>query len=103
MTYFLSLEKSLKKPSSTRFNKENNLIDNQINNNKEENTDKNSVRINKYKWKLLPKQKYYTQIYEENNLNIIKKEKEEQNKIIKLLENKIKNLEKKYMKKIRIN
>ena len=60
---------------------------------KQENTHRNSVRINKYKWKLLPKHKYNTQIYEENNLNIIKKEKE--NKIIKLLENKIKNLEKK--------
>ena len=70
---------------------------------KQENTHRNSVRINKYKWKLLPKHKYNTQIYEENNLNIIKKEKEEQNIMIKLLKNKIKNLEKKYMKKIRIN
>ena len=52
---------------------------------------------------ILPKHKYNTEIYEENNLNIIKKEKEEQNKIIKLFENKIKNLEKNYMNKIRIN
>ena len=49
--------------------------------------------------KLLPKYKYNTQIYEKNNLNIIKKEKEEQNKLIKLLEYKIKNLEKKIWRK----
>ena len=87
MTCFLSLEKSLKKPSSTRFNQKNNLTDNKINNNKEENIHRNSVRINKYKWKLLPKHKYNTQIYEKYNLNVVGKEKEEQNKI--------KNLEKK--------
>jgi hypothetical protein len=45
MTYFLSLEKNLKKTASTRFNQKNNLIDNKINNNKEENTHRNSIRI----------------------------------------------------------
>ena len=81
MTYFLSLEKSHRKPSSARFVKKNilslnnninniNSINNQnINNNASysndlnNNNDRNSVKINRYKWKLMPKAKYNTQIY----------------------------------------
>ena len=140
MTYFLSLEKSHHKPSSTRFVKKkilslnNNINNHQINNNVSysndltNNNDRNSVKINKYKWKLLPKQRYSsTQIYKsimnvpniplaeegiknlkksnstiinnryQNDLEIteFKKQKEKQDKIIKFLENKVKNLEKK--------
>ena len=146
MTYFLSLEKSHHKPLSTRFDKKKILSLNNnnpnINNNSSYNKDiitnkyRNSVKVNNYKWKLLPKHKYNTQIYkslmnipnipltserqsllmnedEQKNLNItnvtpminknensrviseIKKQKEEQDKLIKSLEYKIKNLEKK--------
>ena len=150
MTYFLSLEKSHHKPSSTRFEKKNILSLNNnnnpiINNNNNSssyikdstnNNDRNSLRVNKYKWKLLPKHKYNTQIYKsimnipnmplsnenrsllvneeekknlsmtnittihkqnENSLVIseIKKQKDEQDKLIKSLENKIKSLENK--------
>ena len=140
MTYFLSLEKSHHKPSSTRFVKKkilslnNNINNHQINNNVSysndltNNNDRNSVKINKYKWKLLPKQRYSsTQIYKsimnvpnipladegiknlkksnstiinnryQNDLEIteFKRQKEKQDKIIKFLENKVKNLEKK--------
>ena len=67
MTYFLSLEKSQRKPTSSRFdgkisslrkNKHLNSVGSDCSNNY-----RNSVRLNKYKWKLLPKQKYNTQIY----------------------------------------
>ena len=141
MTYYLSLDKSLRRPATTRFdNKEiisfqknnENLINN---NNKEMKTNdyRNSERVNKYKWKLLPKHKYKTQVYksinnipsskesllineeEQKNVNLnmtnitpinskgenstviseIKRQKEQQDKLIKSLENKIKNLEKK--------
>ena len=150
MTYFLSLEKSHHKPSSTRFEKKkilslnnnNNQIINNNNNSSSyikdstNNNDRNSLRVNKYKWKLLPKHKYNTQIYKsitnipnmplsnenrsllvneeekknlsmtnittihkqnENSLVIseIKKQKDEQDKLIKSLENKIKSLENK--------
>ena len=150
MTYFLSLEKSLHKPQSTRFVKKNILSlsqnpnpNNNTSYNKEleDNNFRNSVKVNnKYKWKLLPKHKYNTQIYksimnipnipspqenqhesqsllisedEQKNLNLtnltpinsksdnsmvlseIQKQKEKQDKLIKTLENKIKNLEKK--------
>ena len=73
MTYFLSLEKSLHKPQSTRFVKKNILSlsqnpnpNNNTSYNKEleDNNFRNSVKVNnKYKWKLLPKHKYNTQIY----------------------------------------
>ena len=76
MTYILSLDKSQQKPSSTRFEKKNLLSLNNnnnpiINNNNSSsyikdstnNNDRNSLRVNKYKWKLLPKHKYNTQIY----------------------------------------
>ena len=146
LTYFLSLEKSLNKPQTTRFDKNNILslnnkpnMNNKTSSNKEltNNKYRNSVKVNnKFKWKLLPKHKYNTQIYksimnipniplnnenqslmineeEQKNLNLtnltpinsksenslvfseIKKQKEEQDKLIKSLENKIKNLEKK--------
>ena len=148
MTYILSLDKSQQKPSSTRFEKKNLLSLNNNNNpithnnnssyikDSSNNNDRNSLRVNKYKWKLLPKHKYNTQIYksimnipnnplsyenpsllmneeEKKNLSMtniatinnknensfaiseIKKQKEEQDKIIKSLENKIKSLENK--------
>ena len=139
MTYFLSLEKSHRKPTSSRFDakvlslrKNNHANSNASLSSKEisSNNYRNSVRVNKYKWKLLPKQKYNTQIYkslinipfsrdsqslllndeDQKNLNLtlkynntennkviseIKKQKEQQDKVIKSLENKIKNLEKK--------
>ena len=140
MTYLLSLEKSQRKKASSRFERKAFSLhkNNEPNNNisycsKEINSNnyRNSVRENKYKWKLLPKQKYNTQIYKslnniplshesqsllineedqknlnsnlkndnnENNNNFIseiKKQKEQQDKVIKSLENKIKNLEKK--------
>ena len=139
MTYFLSLEKSHRKPTSSRFDskvlslrKNHRPNSNASYSSKEisSNNYRNSVRVNKYKWKLLPKQKYNTQIYksliniplskegqslllneeEQKNLNMtlkynnndsskviseIKKQKEQQDKVIKNLENKIKNLEKK--------
>ena len=139
MTYFLSLEKSHRKPTSSRFDakvlslrKNNHANSNASISSKEisSNNYRNSVRVNKYKWKLLPKQKYNTQIYkslinipfsrdsqslllneeDQKNLNLtlkynstennkviseIKKQKEQQDKVIKSLENKIKNLEKK--------
>ena len=140
MTYFLSLEKSQRKATSSRFDK--NILSlkkHNINSNasysKEisSNNDRNSVRVNKYKWKLLPNHKYNTQIYKsliniplsresqsllmnesgQKNLNLtpmnnnknqknsnnnhviseIKKQKDDQDKAIKSLENKIKNLE----------
>ena len=139
MTYFLSLEKSHRKPTSSRFDsqvlslrKNNHINCNASCSSKEisSNNYRNSVRVNKYKWRLLPKQKYKTQIYksliniplsrdtqsflmneeEQKNFNFtfknnngesnnfiseIKKQKEQQDKVIKSLENKIKNLEKK--------
>ena len=142
MTYFLSLEKSQHKPASTYLDKKNILPLNYNNNNSNifnnniSLNDRNSVRVNKYKWKLLPKHKYNTQIYksimnlpnfplshenqtllmneeEKKNLNLtnittiknkaensliisqFKKQKEEQDKLIKSLEDKIKKLEKK--------
>ena len=139
MTYFLSIEKSHRKPTSSRFDakvlslrKNNHANSNASISSKEisSNNYRNSVRVNKYKWKLLPKQKYNTQIYkslinipfsrdsqslllneeDQKNLNLtlkynstennkviseIKKQKEQQDKVIKSLENKIKNLEKK--------
>ena len=139
MTYFLSLEKSQRKQASSRFDskvfsyrKNNNPNSNASFNSKEvsSNNYRNSVRDNKYKWKLLPRQKYNTQVYkslnnipllqesksslinetETKNLNLtlkknssesnkffseIKRQKEQQDKVIKSLENKINNLEKK--------
>ena len=138
MTYFLSLEKSQRKPTTSRFDvkvlslhKTKRLNSNGSDSSKiSSNNYRNSVRVNKYKWKLLPKHKYKTQIYkslikiplshesqsllmnedDQKNLNLtlkyntnennaviteIKKQKEQQDKIIKNLENKIKNLEKK--------
>ena len=138
MTYFLSLEKSQRKPASSRFDGKvlslhknahmnyNASYYGKLNNNNY----RNSVRVNKYKWKLLPKHKYNTQIYksllnipllkdgqslfmneeDQKNMNLtckhanrenneviseIKKREEQQDKIIKSLENKIKNLEQK--------
>ena len=138
MTYFLSLEKSQRKPTSSRFDGKvlslhknahmnyNASYYGKLNNNNY----RNSVRVNKYKWKLLPKHKYNTQIYksllnipllkdgqslfmneeDQKNMNLtckysnrenneviseIKKREEQQDKIIKSLENKIKNLEQK--------
>ena len=70
MSYFLSLEKSQRKATSSRFDK--NILSlkkHNFNNNasysKEisSNNYRNSVRVNKYKWKLLPNHKYNTQIY----------------------------------------
>ena len=138
ITYPLSMEKSFRKPSSTRFEKKNilsiqnnNIIETNVNNisyNKEipNNDFTISERINNYKWKLLPKHKNNMQPYnksiidipspkksqsslinEENQNNnnessvIIseyQKQKERQDKVIKSLENKIKNLEKKISK-----
>ena len=139
ITYYLSLDKSLRRPATTRFEKKDiiSFQKNNDNNNKEMKTNdyRNSERVNKYKWKLLPKHKYKTQIYksvnnipsskegqsllineeEQKNVNLnmtnitpinskdenstviseIKRQKEQQDKIIKSLENKIKNLEKK--------
>ena len=138
MTYFLSLEKSQRKPASSRFDgKVLSLHKNaHMNNNASyygklnNNNYRNSVRVNKYKWKLLPKHKYNTQIYksllnmpllkdgqslfmneeDQKNMNLtckhnkrvnneviseIKKREEQQDKMIKSLENKIKNLEQK--------
>ena len=141
MTYFLSLEKSQRKPASSRLDGKvlslhknahmnyNASYFGKLNNNNY----RNSVRVNKYKWKLLPKHKYNTQIYksllnipllkdgqslfmneeDQKNMNLtckysnrenneliseIKKREEQQDKIIKSLENKIKNLEQKIMK-----
>ena len=138
MTYFLSLEKSQRKPASSRLDGKvlslhknahmnyNASYFGKLNNNNY----RNSVRVNKYKWKLLPKHKYNTQIYksllnipllkdgqslfmneeDQKNMNLtckhsnrenneliseIKKREEQQDKIIKSLENKIKNLEQK--------
>ena len=71
MTYFLSLEKSQRKPTSSRFegkisslrkNNHVNSVGSDCGNNY-----RNSVRVNKYKWKLLPKHKYNTQIYKSLN------------------------------------
>ena len=69
MTYFLSVEKSHRRPitsiidknilSLKKNNYENN---NNISNRAINNEYRNSVGINKYKWKLLPKHKYNTQI-----------------------------------------
>ena len=134
MTYFLSLEKSQRKPASSRFDgKVLSLHKNahmNYNGKLNNNNYRNSVRVNKYKWKLLPKHKYNTQIYKsliniplskdgqslfmndedqkymnltskynnrENNevISEIQKRGEQQDKIIKSLENKINNLEKK--------
>ena len=143
MTYYLPLDKSLTRPETTRLEKKEILSfqksnKNLINNNIKEikiNDYRNSERLNKYKWKLLPKHKYKTQIYKstnnipsskegqslliteeaQKNVNLtkanttkniskrgnstviseIKRQKEQQDKLIKSLENKIKNLEKK--------
>ena len=148
-TYFLSVEKSHRRPITSLIDKnalylKKNIYDNNININKMNYDFRNSVGINRFKWKLMPKQKYNTQIcksfnngnqsfsineenqnhkisqlttimkenkntnynskieskndnisFEENN-NIVfsefKKQKEEQDKKIKLLQDKIKNL-----------
>ena len=138
LTYFLSLEKSHRKRTSSKIDsqvfsshKRIHINGNASCSSKEisSNNYRNSVRVNKYKYKDLPKQKYKTQIYkslinipfsretqslflneeEQKNLNLtlknnnsenkliseIKKQKEQQDKVIQSLENKIKNLEKK--------
>ena len=120
MTYFLSLEKSHRKPSSARFVKKNilslnnninniNSINNQnINNNasysndlNNNNNDRNSVKIAEEGIEGIKnlKKSNSTMINTryENNLEIseIKKQKEKQDKLIKFLENRVKHLEKK--------
>ena len=138
MAYLSPIEKSFQKPSSTRFEKKN-IFSIQKNNNLEKNINntsyskeilsneyRNSERMNNYRWKLLPKHKYNSQVYNKSLMDIpsqreekslimneenknsnnessvviseYQKQKERQDKVIKSLENKIKNLEKKISK-----
>ena len=82
MTYLLSMDKSLRKPSSTRFEKKNilsiqknNIIDindNNISYNKDigNNDYSLSERTNNYKYKLLPKHKNNSQIYKKSIIDL---------------------------------
>ena len=60
-TYFLSVEKSHRRPI-TNITEKKSYEENNITDNNDTNFYRNSLGINKYKWKLLPKNKYNTQI-----------------------------------------
>ena len=61
-TYFLSVEKSHRRPITNIIEKKNYEENNITYNNDINNIYRNSSGINKYKWKLLPKNKYNSQI-----------------------------------------
>jgi hypothetical protein len=82
MAYLSPIEKSFQKPSSTRFEKKN-IFSIQKNNNLEKNINntsyskeilsneyRNSERMNNYRWKLLPKHKYNSQVYNKSLMDI---------------------------------